>query len=143
MMRKKTSRARKVWIFKRLLKKNGCKGIRLEKDFLKDKGNRIDFFRVVLYMNDGKTFMLMVENHNFKRIVHESPTILYRYNIFYADVLDEILKAMKKNDSNCLMCENSFPMHPECFLKKDVSLEMLEIEFDLTYLDFFRCNKKR
>lgn len=136
-MAKNTSRARKVWIFKWLLKKSGCKGIRLEKDFLKDKGKRIDFFRVVLYMDNGKTLMLMVERkqyRNFKRNV----MIPYRYNISYADVLDGILKEMKKNGSDCWMMHDNWSNQPAgTFLKKNATIEELEIEFDLSWKDFF------
>ena len=133
MTAKKTSRARKVWIFKWLLKKNGCKGISLEKDFFfKDRSKRIDFFKVVLCMDNGKTLMLMVDrqqDRNFKRTI----MVPYRYNISYADVLDGILEEMKKNDSDCWMMSNSWPnRRTSTFLKKDVTMEELEIEFDLS-----------
>ena len=139
--KKKTSKAKKVWIFKWLLKKHGCKDVHLVKDFFKTKrGKRIEFFKIILDMNDGKSFMFMINirpDPKTSRTVLASPAIPYKYNISYADVLDGILKLMKKNDSDCWLSDGWSNRHVSLFLKKDVTIEELEIEFDLSWRDAF------
>ena len=141
MRKKKTSKAKKVWIFKWLLKKNGCREIHLKKDFFKTKKNKkVEFFKVILDMNDYKSFTLMVDvrpDPKISRTVLESLEIPFKFNVSYADVLDGILKAMKKNDSDCWMSDNWSNRHVGPFLKKDITMEELEIEFDLSWRDAF------
>ena len=92
-----TSNARKVWIFKMLLTKHGCK-VRLDKDFrFASSGQKIEFFRVILDMQNGKTCILTVMTKHGLALIE----IPYKYNISYADVLDSILDAMKKTKSDC------------------------------------------
>ena len=59
--------------------------------------------------------------------------IPFKYNLSYADVLDEIIRAMKKkNDSNCWMIDGWFIQRTGPFLKKGTTLEELLIEFGLS-----------
>lgn len=131
------SNARKVWIFKMLLKKHGCK-VRLDKDFrFASSGQKIEFFRVILDMQNGKTCVLTVMTKHGLALIE----IPYKYNISYADVLDSILDAMKKTKSDCeLRSINRWHYINEegVFLKKDVSLEELNIELDLAYLNVLK-----
>ena len=135
-MKKKISKAKKVWIFKWLLKKHGCLGVHLEKNFFKtEKNKKVEFFKVILDMNDGKKFVLGFDSCPIpKRVLF---TIPFKFNISYADVLDEILKAMKKNNSDCWMSDNWVTHHIGPFLKKNTTLEELSIEFDLSWRDVF------
>lgn len=140
----KISKAKKVWILKNLLKKHRC-SIQLEKDFIRKKdGSKHLVFNVVLNQEGGRSFRLIIEK-NKKKYQQSGARSTYAisipYNDFisYADVLDAILKIMKRNDSDCMMVEKSSISMSKIliFLNKGVTLEELAIEFDLTYRDFY------
>ena len=69
--------------------------------------------------------------------------IPFKYNLSYADVLDEIIRAIKKNDSDCWMSDGRFIQRTGPFLKKGTTLEELSIEFDLSWRDVFDFKKLR
>ena len=132
--RKENGKAKKVWIFKWLLKKNGCCGVHLVKDFSRKKGKKTAVFKVTVDTDDDKSLMLMVDTQadpSFPMVL--APVeVPCKYNVSYADVLDSVLKAMKKNDSDCWLSDRWLNRHVSPFLKKDTSLEELKIGFDLT-----------
>lgn len=95
-MAKKISKAKKVWIFKWFLKKHGCLGVNLEKDFLKtEKNKKVEFYRVILNMNDGKIFMpfmLGIDIHpdvNIPRVVFRlSQFLLYTTSLMQMSLME-------------------------------------------------------
>ena len=90
----KISKAKKVWIFKWLLKKHRC-SMQLEKNFIRQKdGSKHLVFTVVLTQEGGGLFNLIIEkNKNKKPWPHVDYAISIPYNdyVSYADVLDTIL----------------------------------------------------
>ena len=88
-MAKKTSRARKVWIFKWLVKKHRCKP-HLEKDFFfTSDRKKHEVFNIVLDREDGKSFKLMINVKPKLDGIRTLPTVVTipaKYNISYADV---------------------------------------------------------
>lgn len=106
-----TNKARKVWIFKWLLKKSRCLGVHLEKDFLKPKkknGKRVEIFKVILDMEDGKRLMLGFDarpNPKIPRTAFSALAVPFKHNVSYADILDGILVAMEKSGSDCWMSD--------------------------------------
>ena len=138
---KKTSKARKVWIFKWLLKKNRCLGVHLERGFFETKENKkTEFCKVILDMDDGNRFMLgfYIRQKGPKLPMVSALMIPFKYNLSYADVLDEIMRAMKKNGGDCWMSDGWANQHVGPFLKKSTTLEELSIEFDLSWRDVFK-----
>ena len=143
--RKENNKAKKVWIFKWLLKKNGCCGVHLVKHVYKKNGKKTAFFKVIVDTDDGKSslsptsssLVLAVDiqpDPSFSAII--APVeVPCKYNVSYADVLDSVLKAMKKNGSDCWLSDSWSNRHVNLFLKKDTSLEELKIEFDLSSRD--------
>lgn len=163
-MAKKTSKARKVWIFKWLLKKNRCLEVHLERGFFGTKENKkTEFCKVILDMDDGKRFTLGIDirqenpridisqkGHKLPKVVYSNMVfstfmIPFKHSISYADVLDEIMRAMEKNGSDCWMSDGLTNHHFGPFLKRDSTLEGLSIEFDLSSRDVFdfKSLKKR
>lgn len=140
----KTSKAKKVWIFKWLLKKHGCLGVHLERGFFEtEKSKRVELCKVILDMATGKRFTLGID---VRQEGPEMPSVLcsafmvpFKCNLSYADVLDEIMRAMEKNDSDCWMSDGWANPHIGPFLKRGIALEELSIEFDLTWRDAFRA----
>ena len=106
-------------------------------------------------MNDGKMFTLGInirqenpkidisQNSNklpkviYSNIIYSAFMIPFKYNFSYADVLDEIMKAMEKNDSDCWISDGWANKRVGPFLKRDTTLEGLSIEFDLSSRDVF------
>ena len=106
-------------------------------------------------MDDGKrfTFGIDIRQENPKIDIsqkdHKLPKMIYsniiylafmipfKYNFSYADVLDEIIKVMKKNDSDCWISDGWANKRVGPFLKRDTTLEGLLIEFDLSSRDVF------
>lgn len=143
--RKENNKAKKVWIFKWLLKKNGCCGVHLVKDFSRKNGKKTAFFKVIVDMDDSKSslsptsssLVLTVDiqpDPSFSAIL--APVeVPCKYNVSYADVLDSVLEAMKKNGSDCWMSDEWSNPHIHLFLKKGTSLEELKIGFDLSSRD--------
>ena len=144
-MAKNTSRARKVWIFKWLLKKHRCT-VCLEKEFFKQDGKRVAFFRAVLLRQDGKVFKLIVSsnsNGTKSRASQMAVVVPCELDISYADVLDCIIETVEKNGGACWMVNAGWPPMDDClFLREGVSLEELAIEFDMTWRDVFNCQPK-
>lgn len=145
--RKENGKAKKVWIFKWLLKKNGCCGVHLVEDFSRKNGKKTTFFKVILSTDDSKSLVLTVDilpdpsflrRHSFLRSTVFAPVeVPCKYNVSYADVLDSVLKAMKKNDSDCWLSDSWSNRHVSLFLKRGTSLEELKIGFDLSSRDVF------
>lgn len=137
--KKENSKAKKVWIFKWLLKKNGCCGVRLVKDFSKKNGKKTAFLKVIADIDDGKSLVLTVDTQPdlsfLRRTVLAPVEVPCKYNVSYADVLDSVLKAMKKNGSDCWLSDSWSNRHVSLFLKKDISLDELKIGFDLSSRD--------
>ena len=145
------------------MKKNRCLEVHLERGFFGTKENKkTEFCKVILDMDDGKRFTLGIDIHRENKIDisqkgHRLPKVIYshmiysafmipfKYNFSYADVLDEIIKAMEKNDSDCWMIDGWSNQHFGPFLKRDSTLEGLSIEFDLSSRDVFdfKSLKKR
>ena len=137
----KTIKEKKVWIFKWLLKKNRCLEAHLERGFYGTKENKkAEFCKVILEMDDGKGFTLGFDIHQKgpKLPMVSALMIPFKCNLSYADVLDEILVAMKKNDSDCWMSDGWANQHVGPFLKKGTTLEEMSIEFDLSWRDVFK-----
>ena len=106
-------------------------------------------------MDDGKRFTLGIDirRENPKIDInqngHKLPKVIYSNMIFsafmipfkcnfsYADVLDEIIKAMEKNGSDCWISDGWANKRVSPFLKRDTTLERLSIEFDLSSRDVF------
>ena len=106
-------------------------------------------------MDDGKRFTLGIDirrenpkidisqkGHRlpkviYSNIIYSAFMIPFKYNFSYADVLDEIIKAMKKNDSDCWISDGWANKRVGPFLKRDTTLEGLLIEFDLSSRDVF------
>ena len=139
-----TDKARKVWIFKWLLKKNRCLGVHLEKDFFKTKtkknGKKVEVFKVILDKDDGKRFMLgfyVRPNPKIPRTVFSTLAVPFKHNVSYADILDGILDAMEKSGSDCWMNDGLALERVGLFLKKGTTLEELSIEFDLSKREVF------
>ena len=141
-MKRKTSKAKKVWIFKWLLKKNRCLEVHLESGFYGTKDSKkTEFCKVILDMDDGKRFTLGIDI--FQKCP-KLPTVFYsvfmisfKLSISCADVLNEIMRAMENNDSDCWMSDGWFVQCTGPFLKKDTAIEELSIEFDLARRDIF------
>ena len=155
-MKRKISKEKKVWIFKWLLKKNRCLEVHLERGFFGTKENKkTEFCKVILDMDDGKRFTLGIDirqenpkidisqNSNklpkviYSNIIYSAFMIPFKYNFSYADVLDEIMKAMEKNDSDCWISDGWANKRVGPFLKRYSTLEGLSIEFDLSSRDVF------
>ena len=132
------------------MKKHGCLEVHLERGFYGTKDSKkSEFCKVILDMDDGKRFTLGI---GIRQKCLKLPTVFYsvfmipfKYNISYADVLDEIMRAMEKNSSDCWMSDGWSNQHFGPFLKRDSTLEGLSIEFDLSSRDVFdfKSLKKR
>ena len=90
-------------------------------------------------MDDGKRFTLGID---IRQKGHKLPMVSalmipFKCNLSYADVLDEIMRAMEKNGSDCWMSDGWANQHVGPFLKRASTLEGLSIEFDLSSRDVF------
>ena len=124
------------------MKKHGCLEAHLERGFFGTKENKkTEFCKVILDMDGGKRFTFRI---SIRQKCLKLPTVFYsvfmipfKYNTSYADVLDEIMRAMEKNGSDCWMIDGWSSHHFGPFLKRDSTLEGLSIEFDLSSRDVF------
>ena len=133
MKKHKVSKEKKVWIFKWLVEKHKC-SVRLVKSFFMKRKKKIASYRIDLDSQGFKTYTLMVDtlpDPKSQRKVLVPVAIPYKYNISYADVLDGIMGAMKKNRSSCWMSDTWSNRHIEMFLDARTTLEELAVEFDL------------
>lgn len=65
----------------------------------------------------------------------ETVRVPWKYNISYADILDRILKLMKKNDSACWLWESWHWTRERAFIERGATIESLAIEFDMSWRD--------
>lgn len=140
-MAKKTSRAKKVWIFKWLAKKHRC-NVRLVRDFTVDGSKKNEFAKIILDREDGISFMLMARIKPSSSSIHPKIAAVEvpipSWDIFsYADVLAGVLETMEKNESDCWLVDVWSRRYIGLFLKRGTTLEELEIAFDLTWQDVF------
>ena len=124
------------------MKKHGCLEVHLERGFYGTKDSKkTEFCKVILDINDGKRFTFGIgicqKCLKLLTVFYSVFMIPFKCNISYADVLDEIMKAMEKNDSDCWMIDGWSNQHFGPFLKRDSTLEGLSIEFDLSSRDVF------
>ena len=71
-------------------------------------GKRVEIFKVILDMDDGKRFMLGFDvrpNPKIPRTAFSALAIPFKHNVSYADILDGILGAMEKSGSDCWMSD--------------------------------------
>ena len=134
MKKSSVSKAKRVQIFKWLLKMHGCT-LELHEKFEDKKG---EIITPVLFKGTSK-YVLMLD------IVEEAKpwtiglrnciTVPWKYNISYADILDQILKLMKKNDSACWLWECWQWGRTGPFIERGATIESLAIKFDLSWRD--------
>ena len=139
MKKSSVSKAKKVQIFKWLLKKHGCT-VELEEKY---EGKMGEVVTPVLFKDSSRyTLVLDIDAVEAKslstglRKCPETVRLPWKYNISYADILDKILKMMKKNDSACWLWECWHWTRERVFIERGATIESLAIEFDMSWRDF-------
>lgn len=143
-MRCIVSRAKKVQIFKWLLRKHDCI-VELQRDFVKVHGKKIPIVAPMLFRRKHGMALKLVINSRVKQkksegggffLVARAVAIPCRDGIIsYADVLDWILKLMKKNESDCRIGDSWKWTEDEVLLPKGTTIEALAIDFDVAGRD--------
>lgn len=136
---------KKVQIFKWLLKKHNCT-IDFDCNYCwkdpKTKTQKIWFATPKLTRN-GRVLVLYVASKEFPATVLSVRLPSKHAALSYADVLDALLDKIKKVGSDCFLGSGGWPYtRVEVFLPKNITLEELCIEFDLTWRDAFGFSLK-
>ena len=144
MKKTSVSKAKRVQIFKWLLKKHGCT-VELQDKYECKKGEittPVLFITPVLFKGSSRyTLALDIDAEKAKSLSTglkkclETVRVPWKYNISYADILDNILKLMKKNDSACWLLESWHEMRERAFIERGATIESLAIEFDMSWRD--------
>lgn len=139
MKKSSVSKAKRVQIFKWLLKKHGCT-VELQD---KHEGKKGETITPVLFKCTSRyTLALDMDAEKAKslpttrlRKCLETVRVPWKYNISYADILDRILKLMEKNDSACWLLDFWHETRERAFIERGATIESLAIEFDMSWRD--------
>ena len=138
MKKSSVSKAKRVQIFKWLLKKHGCT-VELQDKY---EGKKGEFIIPVLFKGASRyTLAFEMDVEKAKSLSTglgkclETVRVPWKHNISYADILDRILKLMKKNDSACWLLDFWHETKERAFIERDATIESLAIEFDMSWRD--------